>query len=206
MHLSPHLHRSADEPEELLGHEHPLARAEERMRTLQMQLAAVTLLLAGSGAALLVELGDTRALLLAAGFVLAWLGIRLLTTSASRRARALDLIADGRDALPLDAVRRQRERLTNPRRARALARSLDQIRRESRIGARRRTFGPPLYSPPVIRELDAELARTAELLRGPAPGVVAIARTERLLGGERSPLYGQDPRRLGEELKRIGLC
>jgi hypothetical protein len=103
-------------------------------------------------------------------------------------------------------VRRQRARLLRPDHARALALSIDRIRAEARAGAGRGRLTAPLFSPPVIRELDAELARTAELLRGPAPGVVAIARTERLLGGERSPLYGQDPRRLGEELKRIGLC
>jgi hypothetical protein len=208
MHLSPHPHRQrlTDAPETVLGHEHPLARAEERLRRLRLQLAAVGTLLAGSAVALLVELRDTRALLLAAAVVLVWLGLALLATSASRRDRALDLIAEGRDALPLDAVRRQRARLMNPRRARALARSLDHIRLESRVGARRRTFGPPLYFPPVIRELDPELARIVELLRSPKPSIVAVARTERLLGGERSPLYGEDPRRLGEELRRIGLA
>jgi len=208
MHLSPLPHRDprADEPEALLGHEHPLARAEERLRRLRAQLAAVAALLAGAGAALLVEVGDTRALLLAAALVLAWLAVCLLTTSASRRDRALDLIAEGRATLPLAAVRRQRERLLSPGHACALAQSLDQIRCESRTGACRRTFGPPLYVPAVIRQLDGELARIVELLRGPAPGVVAVARAERLLGGERSPLYGEDPRRLGEELRRIGLA
>jgi hypothetical protein len=207
MHLSPHPHRErpVDEPEALLGHEHPLVRADERMRTLRRQLVAVAALLAGSGILLLVDLGDTRGLLLAAGVVLAWLGISLLTASASLHDRALDLIAEGRDALPLDAVRRQRERLLDPRHARALARSLDHIRSESRPGAHRRTFGPPLYVPSVIRQLDAELARIVALLRSPAPSVVAVARAERLLGGERSPLYGEDPRRLGEELRRISL-
>jgi hypothetical protein len=208
MQLPPHPHRDrrTDEPEALLGHEHPLARTEVRLRRLRSQLVAVGALLAGSGVALLVRLGDTRALMLAAGVVLVWLCIALLAASAALRDRALDLIAEGRDALPLDAVRRQRRRLQDPRHARALARSLEHIRRESRPGARRRTFGPPLYVPSVVRQLDTEIARTVELLRGPAPGVVAVARTERLLGGERSPLYGEDPRRLGEELRRIGLA
>jgi hypothetical protein len=207
MHPSHSIHRGRrlDEPEALLGHEHPLARIEERMRRLRMQLVAVGVLLGGAGVALLGGLGDTRGLAMAAGLVLSGLGLRLLSTSASRRDRALDLIADGRDALPLEAVRRRRERLMDPRRARALARSLERIRSESRPGARRRTFGPPLYSPAVIRQLDGELARIVELLRSPAPGIVAIARAERLLSGERSPLYGEDPRRLGEELRRIGL-
>ena len=207
MQLSPFPHRDprADEPEAVLGHEHPLARAEQRMRKVRRQLVAVVALLVGAAVVLLVRLGDTRGLLLAAGLVLAWLGISFVTASASRRDRALDLIAEGRDALPLDAVRRQRQRLLNPRHARDLARSLDHIRSESRPGARRRTFGPPLYFPAVIRQLDEELARIVELLRSPAPGIVAVARAERLLGGERSPLYGEDPRRLGEELRRISL-
>jgi hypothetical protein len=205
MHLSRHVHRAspADEPAALLGNEHPLVRAEERVRRLRIQVAVVAVLLAGSGVALLGGVGDTRALLLAGGLVLGGLTIALLAASASSRDRALDLIAEGRDALPLDAVRRQRERLQDPRHARALARSLEHIRTESRPRAHRRTFGPPLYSPTVVRELDGEIARIVELLRGPAPRVVAVARTERLLGGECSPLYGSDPRRLGEELRRI---
>ena len=206
--LLPLSHRDprTEEPEALLGHEHPLVGAEERMRRLRRQVVAVTALLAGAVVVLLVELADTRGLLLAAGLALGWLTISLVMASTTRRDRALDLIAEGRDALPLEAVRQARRRLMDPRRAGDLARSLDHIRSEARAGALRRGIGPPLFCPPVIRRLDPEIARIVDLLSSPTPNIVVVARAARLLGGEQSPLYGEDPRRLREELRRIELA
>jgi hypothetical protein len=60
-----------------------------------------------------------------------------------------------------------------------------------------------LYVRSVIRQVDDELAQTAELLRDGDPEPSAVARIERLLGGALSPLYGEDGRRLREELNRI---
>ena len=163
MHLSPSYQRfhAAQAARAMLGGEHPLARAEERMRWLRAQAAA----------------------------------------DGARRRRALELIAAGRAALPLAAVRRERARLA--RRVGALAESLERMRVDARRPMRNRPVVAPLYFPSVIREVDDELARTARLLRDGTPDLAAVARTEELLGGESSPLYGPDVLRLREELARL---
>ena len=61
----------------------------------------------------------------------------------------------------------------------------------------------PLYVPAVIRQVDGELAHTAALLRHGQLDATTVAQFERLLGGTTSPLYGEDLRRLQEELHRI---
>jgi hypothetical protein len=101
------------------------------------------------------------------------------------------------------AVERERARLLRPRRIRGLARSLDELRREARSPARAYPLHRTLFSRAVVRQVDAELEQTAELLRGAVPEPAAVARTERLLSGGRSPLYGEDTRRLREELEVI---
>jgi hypothetical protein len=200
----PRIHRSQepDAPEALLGREHPLARAEERMRWLRRQFAAVALLLAGSAVALGLHAAELRTLLFTAAAAQALLVACLVSTAGTRRERALELIAEGRDTLPIASVRRERARLTDPRRRAALARSLDRLRADARPDGYRRLVRP-LFVPAVIRQADAELARLAELLRSSGAGVIAVARTERLLGGASSPLYGEDGMRLREELRRI---
>ena len=95
-------------------------------------------------------------------------------------------------------MRRERARLA--RRVGALAKSLERMRVDARRPMRNRPVVAPLYFPSVIREVDAELARTARLLRDGTPDLAAVARTEELLGGESSPLYGPDVLRLREEL------
>jgi hypothetical protein len=56
--------------------------------------------------------------------------------------------------------------------------------------------------PGVIRAADAELATTVRALCA-RPDASTVARVERLLCGASSPLYGEDARRLREELTRI---
>jgi len=192
--------RDADAALQALGSEHPMVRAEERVRRLRAQAGAVGAILALGGAGLLAGVRDLAPLVLAAAIVLAPLAAGLCLALIARRDAALDLVAAGRDGLPLPAVRRMRARLSDPRRARALARSLRSLRRE----ARRSWHGllPPLWSPSVIREVDEELERIAQLLET-QPSVRLVACAEQLLGGGGSPLYGGDPLRLREELRRI---
>ena len=66
------------------------------MLRLRTQIAVVAVLLAGSGVALLAELGDTCAVVFAAGVVLLWLTLCLASASAIRRECAVELIAGGR--------------------------------------------------------------------------------------------------------------
>jgi len=196
MHLSHPLHPSA---QALLGSSHPLAVVEERIRALRRQTVVSAALLAGSAGALAAGATELLAVLLAASAVQITLALGLLAAVGARRRRAIELIVGGRASLPLAAVQRERRRLI--RRVGALAASLDRLRTEA--ARRPRSIVAPLYVPRVIREVDAELARTARLLRTSQPDIAAIARAEQLLGGEASPLYGDDVGRLREELHRL---
>jgi hypothetical protein len=193
--------QAAQAAQAMLGGEHPLARAEERMRWLRAQAAADAALVTGSAAGILAGATELLALLLAAAAVQVGIVVGLLAAAGVRRRRALELIAAGRAALPLAAVRRERARLA--RRVGALATSLERMRVDARRPMRNRPVVAPLYFPSVIREVDAELAQTARLLRDGTPDLAAVARTEELLGGESSPLYGPDVLRLREELARL---
>jgi hypothetical protein len=189
--------------EDALGREHPLARAEERVRWLSGQVAAVGILLIGSVAGVLLGAGDLRPIAFVAAGVQVLLLVALSAANAARRERAIDLIAAGRSGLPLAAVQHERTRLADPRRALRLARSLDSLRKEARRAYRERPLHLPLYAPSVIRAVDGDLARIASVLRSCRPDLSAIARIERLLAGGSSPLYEADPRRLRDELRRI---
>jgi hypothetical protein len=204
MDLTAAIHRSsrASTAQEILGRDHPLALAEDRVRWLGTQSAALVAVLTGSAVASVAGMRAVLAVLLAAALVQAVLAIWLVSAVGSRRERALALLARGHDCLPLEAVRHELVRLANPRRATGLARSLDRLRSEARRPYRDRSIIAPLYVPAVIREVDDELARIVGLLRA-APQLVAVARAEQLLRGPSSPLYGTDSLRLREELRRI---
>jgi hypothetical protein len=189
--------------ERILGDEHPLARAEERVRWLSSQVATATTLLLGSVVALLLGAQGLRTIVVAAAGVQAVLLLALTLAVRARRERAVDLIAGGRASLPLAAVQHERARLADPRRAQRFARSLDSLRRDARRSWRERPLHRPLYAPAVIRAVDGDLARIARVLRSRRPELSALARVERLLSGESSPLYEGDTRRLRDELRRI---
>ena len=187
--------------QEVLGAEHPLARAEHRVRWLGRQAATLAALLPIGALALLAG-APGRAALLAAGLVEAGLLVALSAAVGVMRERALDLIVEGRGLLPLASVRRRRARLVRPRHVRRLAEAIEALRREARCPYRGHPKARPLYLPAIIREVDAELAATARLLRA-RPDDTTIGRIERLMGAASSPLYGDEPRRLREELARI---
>jgi hypothetical protein len=188
---------------EALGSDHPLARAEERVRWLSGQVATATMLLLASVVGLLLGADSLRTIAFVAVGVQAVLLVALTVAVRSRRERAIDLIAGGRGSLPLAAVQRERTRLADPRHALRFARSLDALRRDARRSLRDRPLHPPLYAPAVIREVDGDLDRITRVLRSCRPDLSALARIERLLGGEGSPLYEGDSRRLRDELRRI---
>jgi hypothetical protein len=188
--------------EEVLGAEHPLARAEHRVRWLAHQAATLAALLPVGALALLAGAPVLSAALLAGGLVEAWLLVALSAAAGVVRDRALDLIVEGRGSLPLASVRRRRAGLMRPRHVRRLAEAIEALRREARCPDRRHPSARPLYMPAVIRGVDAELAAAVRVLRAQSDATT-IGRIERLLGGATSPLYGDDPKRLREELACI---
>ena len=198
--------RSETSAGELLGARHPLARADERVRWLGRQAATAAALLPAGGVLLLAGGSGVLLVLPAAALVAAVLLLALAVARDTRRTSAVELVAQGRGALPIVSLQRQRERLARPGRAGRLAASIEALRREARApyrGCPRRRL---LYVPAVVRQADAELARTAELLRSVRPDPATVARVELLLGGATSPLYEDDAGRLREELNRICLA
>jgi hypothetical protein len=186
----------------LLGPDHPLARADSRLRTLRAQLAVTVVL--GLVSLLASPLLGSSALHLAlgAGAVSAVLGGAILLARASVRERALELIASGREELPLAAVESERDRLSDRRYRRRLARTLDVI---SSDPGPREWWAPIAANREAVHAARAELSEIARLLRD-LPNVRArgVALATRLVrDGATSPLYQGPAPRLREELGRI---
>ena len=134
--------------QQLLGAEHPLARAEHRVRWLGHQAATLAALLPVGALALLAGAPGLRAGLLAGGLVEAWLLVALSAAAGVVRDRALDLIVEGRSSLPLASVRRRRARLMRPRHVRLLAEAIEALRREARCPYRRHPSAARSTCPP----------------------------------------------------------
>jgi hypothetical protein len=186
----------------LLGADHPLARAESRLRLLVAQLAVTVLF--GLLAALLSPLLGPAALRLAlgAGVVALLFALAVLLARASLRERAFELIASGREELPLPAVENERSRLRDRRYRRRLASTLTVITMQPES---REWWTPITGDHASVRGARAELLEIAALLRDlpsvRARGVALVTRLVR--DGATSPLYQGPAPRLREELGRI---
>lgn len=185
----------------LLGPDHPLSRAESQERTLRAQFAVTVAfgLVAGlvspflGPAALQLSLGASAvaALFLAAAFVAR---LRL-------RARAFELIAIGREELPVEAIEQERSRLRDRRYRRRLARTLQVITLQQT-----REWWSPIYADrAAVQAAQAELLEIARLLRElPSVSARGVALVTTLVrDGATSPLYQGPALRLREELGRI---
>jgi hypothetical protein len=195
-------HSEATSPHDVLGCDHPLTRALERHGVLRRQLGAVALVAVASAFGQLEE-ARIASLTIAAISASAALAILLCVVVNDERRLATECIIEGGDALLLAPVMWQRERLLAPAYREHLARSIERVaaqaedRRWSLRGSR------PLFRWVVVAAVRPELRGLAEALRGPGCTAVAVARAKLLLCDSRSPLYGEDPRLLREELVRI---
>jgi hypothetical protein len=186
---------------DLLGGEHPLARAEARTHTLIVQSAGVSTLAAFIGLAWLLQPDGRYAVaLVAAAVVQAVLALALALATQAKRDAVLRLVAEGRGDLPLATVARLRRRLVRPKGRERLARSLDALRREVALPLRGRL---PLYSRGVVQSADRELERVARLLRAPVVSPDGVAMALLLLFSDSSALYGDDAERLRRDLGRL---
>jgi hypothetical protein len=189
-------------PSALLGPDHPLARAERREQTLRAQFAVT------------VVFG------LVAAFASPWLGVAALQLSLGAaavsalflagawfarmrlRERAFELIAVGREELPLEAVECERTRLRNRRYRLQLARTLEAITSQTR---QRDWWAPAYGNQESVLAAQGEIREIARLLRDlpsvRARGVALV--TSLIRDGATSPLYHGPALRLSEELGRI---
>jgi hypothetical protein len=186
----------------LLGPEHPLARADSRFSMLRAQLA-VTVAFGIVALALSPLLGSPALnLALGAGAIGALLTVGALVARTSVRDQAVELIASGREELPLPVVESERCRLSDRGYRRSLARTLDVIRAEP---SPREWWSPVYADREAVHAARAELIEIARLLRElptvRARGVALVTRLVR--DGATSPLYRGPAPRLREELGRI---
>ncbi len=164
----------------------------------------VAAVLAGSVIALIEGRSWASPLALSAAGVLLVLGVLLAAHLQRERDRAIELILEGREGVPVAAVQRQRRRLSSKRTRLGLARSFEDILQEAST-RRRVQFRPlsPLFEPRVVRAVTNELRGVIGLLRSEEISTCGVARAERLVEHGVSPLYGHDVRALREELRRV---
>jgi hypothetical protein len=186
----------------LLGDDHPLTRAESRERLLRAQFG-VTVVFGVLSALLAPFLGPAAlrlslgACAVAAAFAVASYGARRCS-----RERAFELIASGREDLPLAAVACERSRLRDRTYRRRIARTLDVITSQPEG---RDWWSPVAADPVAVSAARHELHEIARLLRElPAVRAYGVALVTRLIrDGATSPLYQGPALRLREELGRI---
>ena len=186
----------------LLGPDHPLTRADARLRTLRAQLAVTTVL--GAAMLALSPLLGSPALHLAigAGAVAGVLLGAVLMARAGLRDQALELIASGREEMPIPVVESERCRLSDRAYRRSLARTLDVIRAEP---SPKEWWSPVYADREAVHAAGDELIEVARLLRElPTVRARGVALVTRLIrDGATSPLYRGPAPRLREELSRI---
>jgi len=141
---------------------------------------------------------------LVAGAVIAELGLGVwwLLMIQERRGACLGLIAEGRGALPLAALARERARLASPRHQAELARSIARlITRASNWDVTPTARAPT--DPRVVSDAAPELSEIERQIEAGDISVRALALVEQLLCSPTSPLYGDDAGELKRELGRV---
>jgi hypothetical protein len=184
---------------ELLGPDHPLARALEAWQTGIEQVVVLVVVEAFAAGLLSRGASSGLPLLIAAALVQVVIIARLALMRTRVHEQCRELIIERRASADLASVERERRRLADPRCRCELARSLERLAERA---AATTAMGPnmPLH---FAREVEPELREIATLLRADTTDVVGVARTERLITFAGSALYGDDERRLRDELAQI---
>ncbi len=189
---------------DVLGPDHPLVRAAETVRTTTRQSIVIATALAGSVVAVCAGASSAASIAVSAAIVLAGVLIRGAASRQRQSDRAIDLILQGRETLPVTAIQRHRQRLLDPRTRLGLARAFETVISQATNRPTLRTRGTlPLFDLRVVAPANAELAAVAALLREACPVARGVARAERLLTDARSPLYGHSAQALCDELQHV---
>ena len=201
---APRGERAAQSACAVLGAAHPLSRATEAVARVTRQWLTCAATLAGSIIAQLEGHPWATILTASSTLVLAGLTAALLMLRQQVSDRATDLIAEGREALPIATVQHQRQRLLAQRRRKALAKALDTVLRQATAPPRIVTRGTrPLFDIRVIAAVGADLRAVIELLQTRNPPARGVALIDRLITDGQSAFYGHEPLPLREELRHI---
>jgi hypothetical protein len=197
--MSAHLH---GDTRAVLDPDHPLARVIAQLSVAETRCLVVSGALVAGACGLVGGVGVGAPLTVAAAIVLVALLVRIGALSAARDRRAVELIAEGRGALPVRAVVRMRRRLLDPAQRAQLARTLDVILTDATRPPDRCHPIPPVYSVRVVRAVSSELADVAALVRE-GGALRGLAAAQMLVTDGLSPLYGHVEPALRQELGRI---
>ncbi len=189
---------------EVLGAEHPLARAADLVQTFERQAGVVLAVILLSAGATAVGMPVALTVLSAALAVELLLAVALGLARQTRAERAWDVIVAGGAGLGVAEVACERERLSGAGRraelAATLGRALDAAERWHQI--------PIACRPPegvrVLRRFGPQVRVIVDHLgsgRADVRGIALLARF--LVGGYGSPLYAGDPEAVRRELARI---
>jgi hypothetical protein len=187
----------------LLGEAHPLVRSLDRRATLHLELLVVGALLLGG---LLGVAGGVHAGLpvaLAAGVAGTSTWLRLMLAIALIRSLVLELLAEGRESLPLAELQKARCRLLDVRHRRTQAQWLERVAAGRDLGFGLPPRVPPLISPLIAAEARCELLDVAAALARGAQGVAGLALLEQLASEPWSPLFDDDVQAVREALSRV---
>jgi hypothetical protein len=183
--------------------DHPLTRASAALDATVRQLMVVGAMLAGSVAAAVEHAAWARSLAVASAVALLGFVAAALFRRQTRRDRALDLIVEGRENIPMSVVQRQCRRLARPKTQRTLGRALDAMVKDTLYRPWPLPLSSrPLLHRPLIARLHKEIRVVAELLSSGGASIRGVAFCERLVTDGASPLYGEDPLSLHAELSR----
>jgi hypothetical protein len=161
-------------------------------------------MLAGASIAQLEDHPWATPLAISAGIVLLALTTLLAALKQRARDRATDLIAEDRETLPIAIVQRERQRLLTRRRRKTLARTLDTMVRQATTPPKIRTTATrPLFDPRVIARVATDLCAVIARLQTERAHARGVALTEKLISDAGSSLYGDNEKRLREELHRV---
>ncbi|MGH2885673.1 MAG: hypothetical protein ACRDPA_23735, partial [Solirubrobacteraceae bacterium] len=196
--------RTAQSAGTVLGRSHPLTRAIDAVGRVGRQWWTCAAVVAGAVIALLEHHPWAVAVAVSAGLVLLTLTVVILALRQRVRDEAIHLIAEGRDALPIAVVQRQRQQLLSRRTKEALARTLETMLRQALRPPRPLARGArPLFSVGVIASVAPDLRAVISLLQTENASARGVALTERLIAHGNSPLYACEATVLREELRRI---
>lgn len=198
-----HSQSASSTAQALLGADHPLTRALERQRLALEHAVVVGALLTASAIALLAGVADAVSLVLAATMVEVALVSRAALLATTRRFEVLDLISEGRGALPIPAVLQTRARLLDQNHRRRLAASLRALGTASQEPIQTHPPTRVLLNARVVAAVASELDAIAELVQTDHPSLRGIALMERLLTDATSPLFEKDIELVRQQLRRV---
>jgi hypothetical protein len=187
---------------ELLGSEHPLARAFDRRSALRLELTVAGVLLTAAVVAVAEGARGAAAVALGAVVAVAVAGVRMLLTLTAIRSLVLELLVAGRGSVPLREVQAERSRLLDVRRRQREAEWLVRVADGRDLGLPAAGGGPALISARVAKGARDELLAVAAVLRDDTSAVQGLALAEQIARESWSPLYGQDTRALREACSR----